>query len=102
MIKVKQPVYYWCSYWQKWDEILGYNPETNYIVVQEVGTDKIREHCTIIEKDNLSTVLINREDYFPHTKIHFDGFKNQLKNESGKAWAILRDSGIPRRFFKFD
>jgi hypothetical protein len=91
-----QPIYYYSTYWQKWDEILYYNKKTECIAVQEIGTNKIREHCTDMEKDFLSTAIVNRNAF-----NSFDEFKNYLKPASNKAWIIWRDSGIPRRLLKF-
>jgi hypothetical protein len=103
MIKhIKQPVYYWSSYWQKWDEIIGWNIEKDYIVVKEVGTEKNREHCTLLIKNNLSTAIVNRAEYGYPPLRPYKEFEERLKIESGKAWSILRDSGIPRWILNFE
>jgi hypothetical protein len=95
-IRINQPIYYYSSYWQHWDEILCWNKNTECIAVREVGTDKIREHCTTIEKNFLSTIVVDRNSF-----SSYDEFTRFLKKESNKAWVIWRDSGIPRRILKF-
>lgn len=91
-----QPIYYYSTYWQKWDEIVYYNKKTEYIGVQEVGTNKIREHCTTMEKNFLSTAIVDRNNF-----NSFQEFQDSLKQESNKAWIVWRDSGIPRGLLKF-
>lgn len=91
MIDLKTPVYYWSDYWHKWDEIIGWNPLNQYIVVREVGKEFCREHCTTMNKQHISLSVISRNDFDKYNK-----FIEKVIEESGKAWNTLMKNGIPK------
>lgn len=98
IIYLKQPVYYWCSYWLKWDEIIGWNPANNYIVVKGLepyfahSYNQIRQHCTTINRFHLSTSLVDRDSY-----KYYEDFEKQVSTTSDAALRILHEAGVPYR-----
>jgi hypothetical protein len=104
---VSSPIYYWSTYWQTWNKILGWNTDTQKIVCQHVPQEsdcgqfkeEVREHCTTLNKSCLSLKIIDRRAYYRQNGL--EDFRKEIAANTKNAPRLLMDIGVPYRQFDF-